>query len=68
MKAFIPPFTIILLAPVIRLQAQANKNYNHHCSYPQYYFVRTEDGRGIILSTDIQVIDKDGRSISCKSD
>lgn len=68
MKAFITLFAIILLAPAIRLQAQANSNYNHHSSYPQYYYVRTVSNHGIIPTTSIQIIDKDGRSISCKSD
>ena len=67
MKAFITFFTIVLLAPAINLQAQTNSNYNHHSSYPQYYFVRTVSGHGIIPTTSIQVIDKDGRSISCSS-
>jgi hypothetical protein len=67
MKAFILLFIIVLLAPVANLQAQAGSNYNHHSSYPQYYYVRTVSGHGIIPTTSIQIIDKDGRSISCSS-
>lgn len=67
MKAFIFLFTIVLLAPLIQVQAQVNSKYTYRGSYPQYYFVRTVRSIGIIPSTSIQVIDKDGRSISCSS-
>ena len=67
MKAVITFFIIIIFAPVILIQAQANSNYIYHGSYPQYYFVRTVSSRGIIPTTTIQVIDKYGKSISGSS-
>jgi hypothetical protein len=64
MKPYILFFIIVLLGPVTQVGAQANSNNTYHGSYPQYYFVRTVSGHGIIPTTSIRVIDKDGKSIS----
>ena len=67
MKVFISFFIIALLAPLIKLYAQSNKNVNCLTSFTQYYFVHIVSGYGIIPATSILVIDKDGQSISCKA-
>ncbi|MBA3674693.1 MAG: hypothetical protein H0W75_07010, partial [Chitinophagaceae bacterium] len=67
MKASITFFITVLLAPVVNLQAQSNSNVKHSNSYPQAYFVRTVSGHGIIPTTSVQVIDNEGRSISCSA-
>ncbi len=64
MTLYILLFITVVFAPVKQIQAQANSNYTYHGSYPQYYFVRTVSGHGIIPTTSIRVIDKDGKSIS----
>ncbi len=61
MKAFIAFCITVLVAPLMNLQAQSNRNF-----YPQTFFVRTVNGHGIIPETSIEVTDKQGRSISCK--
>jgi hypothetical protein len=68
MKAFITFFTILLLAPVINLQAQAGSNLNHHSSLPHIYYVRTVINAGKMPAVSIEVIDEEGRSTSCKTD
>jgi hypothetical protein len=62
MKALITFFIAVLLAPVVSLQAQSNRN-----SYPQTYFVSTVRGHGIIPTTSIEVTDSKGRSLSCSA-
>ena len=68
MKTFLPFFIIALLTLVINLQAQSGSNVNYHSSLPHIYFIRTVSNPGKIPSAFIQVIDKEGRSISCKTD
>ena len=67
MTLYILLFIIVLLAPATNLQAQANSNVNHHSSLPHIYFVLTVNNPGIIPTTSIQVYDKEGRSILCKT-
>jgi hypothetical protein len=62
MKAYITIFITVLLAPVISLQAQSNRN-----SYPQSFIVRTVSGHGLVPETSIEVLDSKGRSILCRS-
>jgi uncharacterized lipoprotein NlpE involved in copper resistance len=62
MKAYITIFITVLLAPVISLKAQSNRN-----SYPQNFIVRTVSGHGFIPHTSIEVTDSKGRSISCQA-
>jgi hypothetical protein len=59
---------IVLLAPATNLQAQAGSNVIHHSSRPHIYYVRTVNNPGIIPAVSIEVIDEEGRSISCKTD
>lgn len=60
MTLYILLFIMVLLAPVISLHAQSNRNF-----YPQTYYVRTVSSLGIVPQTTIEVTDNEGRSISC---